>query len=71
MIFGFHDDNENEAVEAYIHDIGIPRPKNHNIEIPRPKIHDIEIPRPRNREKQRQMSHNIVIARLFSEDKKS
>ena len=58
--FCCHDDNENEAVEAHIHDIEIPRPKNHDIEIPRPKNHDIEIPRLKN--------HDIEIPRPKSRD---
>ena len=35
-------ENENEPMEAHIHDIEIPRQKSHNIEIPRPKNRDIE-----------------------------
>ena len=60
-------ENEIEAVEAHIHDIEIPRPKNHDIEIPRPKNHDIKIPRPKNHdiEKRRQLTHDIVIPRHF------
>ena len=81
--FCFHDDNENEAVEAHIHDIEIPRPKNHDIEIPRPKNHHIEIPRPKNHdieiprpenddiEKRRQISHDIVISRRFFRGQKA
>ena len=70
--FCFHDDNENEAVEAHIHDIEIPRPKNHDIEIPRPKNHDIEIRGLKHHdiEKWRQISHDIVILRCFFRDKK-
>ena len=51
-------ENENEAVERYIHDIEIPRPKNrgprdlglkhHDIEKRRQLSHDIEIPRPKS-----------------------
>ena len=36
-------ENENEAVEAHIHGIEVPRPKSHDIEIPRSK-------KPRHRE---------------------
>ena len=38
-------ENENEAVEAHIHDIEIPRPKSHDIEKQRQLTHDIVIPR--------------------------
>ena len=56
-------ENENEAVEAHIHDIEIPRPKSHDIEIPRPKSHDIE--------KRRQLTHDIVIPRHFFRGQKA
>ena len=81
--FCFHDDNESEAVEAHLHDIEIPRPKNHDIEIPRPKNRDIDIPRPKNHkikirglkhhdiEKWRQISHDIVIPRHFFRGQKA
>ena len=38
-------ENENEAVEAHVHDIDIPRPKNHDTEIPRLKSHDTNFQR--------------------------
>ena len=68
-------------MEAHIHKIGIPRPKNQDIEIPRLKNHGIKIPRPKNhdieirglkhREKRRQISHNIVIPRRFFRGQKA
>ena len=80
--FCFHDDNENEAVEAHIprhRDSKTKKPrhrdskiKKHDIKIPKPKNHDIEIRglKHLNIEKWRQISHNIVIPRLFLQGKK-
>ena len=66
-------ENENEAAETHIHDIGIPRPKCHDIEIPRPRNRDFEIRglKHHDNKKQRQLSHDIVIPRHLFRGRKA